>query len=107
MGAIEELRKLAEAMNADPEPIRSLQTVYQFNLTDGASYQASFRDGTVTVTEGTPDEPACTLTLSEANFFKLLRDDLNATMAFMLGTLKVEGKIGLALKLQEALRQYV
>jgi putative sterol carrier protein len=93
-------------MNADPEPIRSFRNVYQFNLSDSGKCQVSFRDGVVSVAEGTPDSPECTLILSEANFGKLLRDDLNATMAFMLGTLKIEGKVGLALKLQEALKQY-
>ncbi|TJY42830.1 SCP2 sterol-binding domain-containing protein [Cohnella pontilimi] len=106
MAVIDELRTVAERMNADPEPIRSFQHVYQFDLSESGSFQVKFRDGRVEVSEGTPDTPECTLILSDANFEKLLRDDLNTTMAFMLGSLKVEGKLGLALKLQEALKHY-
>lgn len=103
---IEELQRLADRMNADPEPIRSFQNVYQFNLSDRGMYQVRFQGGTVAVSEGTPDTPECTLMLSEANFLKLIKNDLNTTMAFMMGNLKVDGKMGLALKLQEALKHY-
>ena len=104
---LEELRRLAGRMNDDPEPIRSFHTVYQFNISDReASFQVRFEGGNVTVMEGTPESSACALTMSESNFLKLLRGDLNAAMAFMLGNLKVDGKMGLALKLQEALQHY-
>jgi putative sterol carrier protein len=104
---LEELLRLAERMNADPEPIRSFDLVYQFNLSESGVYQVRFAAGTVTVAQGSPDTPACTLILTDENFGKLLRNDLNTTMAFMLGSLKVDGKVGLALKLQEALKHYV
>ncbi|WP_223192720.1 SCP2 sterol-binding domain-containing protein [Paenibacillus sedimenti] len=35
-----------------------------------------------------------------------MNDDLNTTMAFMLGSLKVEGLMVLALKLQEIIKRY-
>lgn len=105
---IEELKRLAERMNADPEPIRGLRQVYQFNLSDsGEVYQARFQDGAVTVTEGATDSADCALTLSEGHFLQLLRNDLNAPMAFITGKLKIDGSIGLALKLQEALKSYL
>jgi putative sterol carrier protein len=106
MAVIDELQGMADRMNADPEPIRSFQNVYQFNLSESGSFQVRFRNGSVEVSQGAPDTADCTLILSDANFEKLLRDDLNTTMAFMLGSLKVEGKVGLALKLQEALKHY-
>jgi putative sterol carrier protein len=37
--------------------------------------------------------------LSAENFGKLMAGDLDPTMAFMLGKLKVEGKMGVAMKL--------
>jgi putative sterol carrier protein len=103
---IEELQRLADRMNADPEPIRSFQNVFQFNLSESGPFQVKFRDGRVAACAGSPEQADCTLILSDANFAKLLRDDLNTAMAFMLGTLKVDGKVGLALKLQEALKHY-
>jgi putative sterol carrier protein len=106
MAVIEELQRVTDRMNADPEPIRTFRNVYQFNLSESGAYQVKFQDGGVRVAEGSPETADCTLILSDANFQKLLQADLNTTMAFMLGTLKVEGKIGLALKLQEALKHY-
>jgi putative sterol carrier protein len=46
------------------------------------------------------------LNLTEQHLHKLLVDELNATMAYMTGQVKVDGKIGLALKLQEIVRLY-
>ncbi|CAM4003873.1 SCP2 sterol-binding domain-containing protein [Cohnella lubricantis] len=107
MSVLEELRRMAERMNENPEAIQSFDNVFQFNLNDGGTYQAAIRDGAVSISEGAPEPSDCTLTLTSASLKKLLRDDLNAMMAFMTGALKVEGKLGLAMKLQQAIKQYV
>lgn len=106
MSITEELQQLADRMNANPKAIESLHAVYQFNLGDSGTYQVTFDHAKVAVSMGADSQADCTLILSEKNFRKLLEDDLNTTMAFMTGSLKVEGKIGLALKLQETLKQY-
>ncbi|MEK4358048.1 SCP2 sterol-binding domain-containing protein [Paenibacillus sp. FSL M7-1455] len=106
MAIREELRLLADRMNAKPEPIASLYAVYQFNIGDAAPIQVAFDNAKVKVLDEATESADCTLTLSEKNFRKLLADDLNATMAFMTGSLKIDGKLGLALKLQEVLKQY-
>jgi len=100
------LEEFIEKTKQNPEPIMPLHYVYQFNLDQEPPFQVRFENGVVEVLEGTPHEAACTLTLSSSNFIKLLHNDLNTTMAFMMGSLKVEGKMGLALKLQEILKQY-
>ncbi|GLI07454.1 hypothetical protein YDYSG_34840 [Paenibacillus tyrfis] len=102
----ESLQELVERMQANPEPIRPLHYVYQFDLDENEPFQVHFDSGTVEVLEGTPHPADCTLKLSASNFVKLLRNDLNTTMAFMLGSLKVDGRVGLALKLQEILKAY-
>jgi len=102
----EHLDQLMAKVQANPEPIGSLHYVYQFNLKEEEPFQVRFENGTVEVLDGTPYEAECTLSLSTPNFIKLLNDDLNTTMAFMTGSLKVDGKVGLALKLHETLKQY-
>ncbi|MBP1999077.1 putative sterol carrier protein [Paenibacillus shirakamiensis] len=106
MSIREELAELAAHMTSQPEPIQSLYAIYDFRMKDAEDVQVAFREGSVEVVDGCTYSPDCTLILSEANLRKLLNDELNTTMAFMTGTLKVEGKLGLALKLQEILKNY-
>jgi len=102
-----ELQALVEKMNANPTHIESEKDrVFQVNLEESGSLQLVLKAGRVSVAEGNPHEPEVTLFLTEKNFSKLLKDDLNSTMAFMTGSLKVEGKLGLALKLQELVKLY-
>lgn len=101
------LQALVEKMNSNPEHIENEKDrVYQVNLEESGPLQIVLTSGRVEVVEGTPHEAEVTLFLNEKNFSKLLKDDLNTTMAFMTGGLKVEGKLGLALKLQEIVKLY-
>jgi putative sterol carrier protein len=102
-----ELQQLVEKINSNPVYIQNEKNrVFQINLAESGELQIVITSGKVEVMEGTPHEPAVTLILTEANFSKLLKDDLNTTIAFMTGGLKVEGSIGLALKLQEIVKNY-
>ncbi|MDR9855365.1 SCP2 sterol-binding domain-containing protein [Paenibacillus sp. VCA1] len=107
MSIREELKQLAGRMNARPDEIESLHAVYQFNIGEFDPIQVVFDNASVEVLEDASETADCTLTLSEKNFRKLLENDLNSTMAFMTGSLKVDGKLGLALKLQEILKQFM
>ena len=50
------------------------------------------------------DSPAdCTLVLSKADFEQMAQGQLDPTMAFMSGKLKVQGDMGVAMKLQPLL----
>lgn len=99
MRVIEVLAALAGKINADPAGIGSLRGTFQFDLSgeDGGSFQVTFAENAVSYSEGISEEPICTLTLSDANFLKLIQGELNPTTAFMLGKLKVKGDLGLSL----------
>lgn len=52
----------------------------------------------------TEDGPAdCTITISKDNFEALAAGDLNPTMAYMQGKLKVAGDMSIAMKLSQLL----
>lgn len=107
MAVLMELEKLVEKMNKDPEHIENEKDrVFLVELEESGPVQIILQGGRVEVQKGEAADPAVTLKLNEANFSKLLRDDLNTTMAFMTGGLKVDGSIGLALKLQEIVKKY-
>ncbi|KOP71113.1 SCP2 sterol-binding domain-containing protein [Cytobacillus solani] len=107
MSVITELKDLAKKMNENPVHIENEKDrVFQVNLDDGSTLQIVLKDGRIEIAEGTPFESEVKLSLSDKNFSKLLKDELNTTMAFMTGGLKVDGKIGLALKLQEIVKKY-
>lgn len=107
MTAINELRSFIERVNENPEHIKDEKDrVFQFDLTDAGSIQVEFKEGRAHLTEEVFKEADVILKLSEKHLLKLLDDDLNTTMAFMTGQLKVDGKMGLALKLQEIVKNY-
>ncbi len=62
-------------------------------------------DGTATppVLSEDDDEADCTLRLSLDNARKLVKGELNPTLAYTLGKLKVDGSVGVALKLASML----
>ncbi|HYB11459.1 MAG TPA: SCP2 sterol-binding domain-containing protein [Alphaproteobacteria bacterium] len=58
-------------------------------------------DGTATppLISNADEEAETTIRLSAENFEKLMTGGLDPTMAFMLGKLKVDGKMGVAMKI--------
>lgn len=104
----ETLEQLAKKMNEDSFGIQGVNTAYQFDLSgdEEGTYQVIIRDETVAVYEEVKEEPNCTLKLSDQNLLKLIAGNLNPTVAYMSGKLKIKGELGLALKLQSILKKY-
>lgn len=108
MGTIkEELQRLAGLMNEKPAAIASIKAIYRFKLKGGEQLEVILDEGSVAVVEDRALAADCVITLSEPDMRKLLRDDLNTTLAYMTGAIKVEGRLALALKLLESLKSYV
>ena len=81
------------------------------NVKLGYKVKFVFDDGLI-FWDGTADRPTIseedgeadtTLRLSEENFRKLLAGNLDPTLAYMTGKLKVEGKLGVAMKINSML----
>ncbi|MBA4543564.1 MULTISPECIES: SCP2 sterol-binding domain-containing protein [Thermoactinomyces] len=107
--SVDEIFQLVEkALKDNPKPVQDLNVVYQFDLSgdDGGTYQLHLNNGTAKVEKGASAKADCILQMSVDNFKELLLGNLSGTAAFMTGKLKVKGNIGLALKLENILRQY-
>lgn len=105
----EKLSNMMDMMNKTPKPIAEIKALYRFEIKDsGEQFDIHIVDSQVAIGEAGKFnvEPACTIRLSEADMVKLLNHELNTTIAYMMGQIKVEGKLGAALKLLEALGEY-
>ncbi len=88
---------------ADPEEAKKIDAIYQFNITGdgGGTWIMDFTKPEVR--EGADEAAQCTLTMSAEDFLGMLNRTLNPVQAFMVGKIKVEGQMALAMKLQQVL----
>ncbi|MGA8017066.1 MAG: SCP2 sterol-binding domain-containing protein [Candidatus Dormiibacterota bacterium] len=82
------------------------RAVYQFDLSgdDGGSFHIVLDNGAGDAGAGAPENPNTTITMAASDFVALAGGQLDPTMAFMTGKLKVKGDMGLAMKLQSLFR---
>jgi putative sterol carrier protein len=81
---------------------KGLNAVFQFELSGdgGGQYNIAVNDGTMEVKEGTAATPSVTIKMSADDYLKLVNGQLNGTMAYMKGQMKVTGNLMLAQKMQ-------
>ncbi|HMI85100.1 MAG TPA: SCP2 sterol-binding domain-containing protein [Polyangiaceae bacterium] len=81
---------------------KGLTAVFQFELSGegGGSYNIAVNDGTMEVKEGASATPSVTIKMSADDYLKLVNGQLNGTMAYMKGQMKVTGNLMLAQKMQ-------
>jgi putative sterol carrier protein len=92
-------------LKAKPDLIGKINAVYQFNIAgaEGGTWSVDCTQPGGSVAMGSAVAPRCTVSMVDADFLKLVTGKLNAQMAFMTGKIKIQGDMGLAMKLQQLL----
>jgi putative sterol carrier protein len=99
--AAELIDRISARIATQPDLLTSVGAVYKFALEGdgGGTYVLDLKEG-LKVTAG--DGPAgCTIRMTAADFVDLFEGRANGQALFFTGKLKVEGDMGLALKLQQ------
>jgi putative sterol carrier protein len=97
-----EVREFFESIprRIDPEKTKGETVSYRFDIDGAGSWRVDVVDGAVSVAESN-EAADCVISAKEDAFLRLLDGTQNPTTAFMLGRIKVDGDMALALKLQK------
>lgn len=98
-------RHIPAKLQAKPDLITKIAAIYQFDISgpDGGSWTVDLTSPGGRVTAGSAANARCTVAAKDADFLGIVNGKLNPQMAFMMGKLRIQGDMGLALKLQQIL----
>lgn len=103
MPTTQEIAQIFPAMAARiiPEKAEGVNAVIQFNLSgeNGGMYWLRIADGKCEAGLGTADHAKMTLKASADDYHAIVTGALNPTQAVFTGKVKIEGDMGLAMKL--------
>ena len=98
-------RHIPERLQNKPDVVSKINAIYQFNISGPGGGQWSVdctRPGGA-IASGQDTAAKCTVNATDADFLNIVNGKLNPQMAFMSGKLKIQGDMGLAMKLQQIL----
>ncbi|MDX1995182.1 MAG: SCP2 sterol-binding domain-containing protein [bacterium] len=85
-----------------PEKAEGVDAVIQFDLSGdgGGQFYVHIANQGITAHEGVAENPKMTLKASAEDYYNVATGKLNAMQAFMGGKIKIQGDMGLAMKMQ-------
>ncbi len=86
----------------DAEKAGDMNAVVQFDFSsdNNGLWYVTVADGGCTVTEGEAADPTSKIIMHGDDYVKMVRGELNAVTAFMMGQIKVEGDLSTVMKFQ-------
>ena len=92
---------LAASMAKNPDKAKSVDAIYQFDISgdNGGTWSVDLTADADWISEGPTDNAQCTIGMTTEDFMDMVEGRLDGTQAFMMGKLKIEGDMGLAMKL--------
>jgi len=101
MAAVQEIfTEIEKAQKTDPTLVQKIGGVFHFKIND-KSWTVDFKNGGGSVKQGAPEKQDVTMTLGETDFVNLMTGKVNGQNLFMQGKLKIQGNMGLAMKLDK------
>lgn len=105
------MKVLEEAMENDPDNlIEKVRGIYGFKVRNGPNGAEGYwvinaKEGKGKVTYNGSDKPDVTFMVSDEDVIDLITGKLNPQKAFFQGKIKIQGNMGLAMKLTDLQRQ--
>ncbi|GAC1370206.1 MAG: hypothetical protein NVSMB47_19630 [Polyangiales bacterium] len=95
--------ELPAAIAKQPDKAKEIGHIFQMNVTgDGGEWTIDTTSSGPSCVAGKSDKAECTITISDADFQKLVENpQANGMQLFFAGKLKVQGNQMLAMKLQK------
>jgi len=96
--------KMAERIEG--KDLSDINAIFQFDIKgeEEGHWTVDLKSSPGTVVAGQSDNADCTIGMADEDFFSLATGELDPTMAFMKGKVKIKGNMALALKLDKLMK---
>ncbi len=85
-----------------PDQAGDMDTVIQMDLSgdDGGQWTLLVKDGTLSITAGTHADADMTMSMQASDWLDIANGEANSMALFMQGKIRVNGDMGIAMKMQ-------